>query len=147
MDELEVQVTDLQAANTREVETRRKVQESAQRLDAMVGVARQEESRLRDRLFRIGHDLAKAGRTICNQRKTIKAMRRPLEDPMRSAACLRDILAWMRNGYNGFFGAEWSEELMPIFTRHGFAERVAYDPEKHGEVEECEPGDMIWRFL
>ena len=97
--------------------------------------------------LQLGHDLAKAGRTICNQRKTIKAMRRPLVDPERSAACLRDILAWARGGYADFFGREESEDLMPLFMKHGFAERVCYDPEKHGAIDDVESGDPIWWFI
>lgn len=44
-----------------------------------------------------------------------------------------------------FFANEMSEDLLPILQRHGYAEFVAYDPEKHGEVD-AETGDMIWHF-
>ena len=62
-------------------------------------------------------------------------------------ACLGDLIAWMRDSRNDFFGNEVSEDIMPIFVKHGLAERVLYDSEKHGEDIDAEPGeDMIWRF-
>ena len=43
----------------------------------------------------------------------------------------------------GWFGDEWSEELMPLAAEAGLAERVEYDPLVH-DAEEAEPGDEIW---
>jgi len=43
-----------------------------------------------------------------------------------------------------FFGDEWSEKIMPLAVKAGVAERTKYDPEKHGEDVEAEPGQEIW---
>lgn len=43
-----------------------------------------------------------------------------------------------------FFEWEESEDIMPIAVECGLAERTVYDPEKHGDGIEAEPGDEIW---
>jgi hypothetical protein len=43
-----------------------------------------------------------------------------------------------------FCGDEWSEVVLPLAERAGLCNRVTYDPEKHGEEIEAEPGDTIW---
>jgi hypothetical protein len=43
-----------------------------------------------------------------------------------------------------FCGDEWSEDVLPLAERAGLCVRVEYDPEKHGEGIEAEPGDTIW---
>lgn len=49
---------------------------------------------------------------------------------------------------NRVSGDEWmgeeDEQTMEIAAKHGLAQKVFYDPEKHGEVTEAEPGDPIW---
>jgi hypothetical protein len=39
---------------------------------------------------------------------------------------------------------EWSETVLPMAERAGLCSRVIYDPEKHGDGIEAEPGDEIW---
>jgi len=43
-----------------------------------------------------------------------------------------------------FLGDEWSEDVMPLAEKAGLCNRVIYDPAIHGEIEDVEPGDMIW---
>jgi hypothetical protein len=43
-----------------------------------------------------------------------------------------------------FCGDEWSEEVLPLAERAGLCSRVIYDPEKHGDGIDAEPGDEIW---
>ena len=43
-----------------------------------------------------------------------------------------------------FCGDEWSEDVLPLAERAGLCSRVIYDPEKHGEGIEADPGDEIW---
>lgn len=73
--------------------------------------------------------------TLDLQRRAQIEKLRPLAD------CARALFRWMRA--ESFFGWEESEELLPIMQAHGFVERKAYDPEKHGDME-AEPGDIVW---
>lgn len=43
-----------------------------------------------------------------------------------------------------FCDDEWSEDVLPLAEKAGLCARVEYDPEKHGEGIEAEPGDEIW---
>jgi hypothetical protein len=43
-----------------------------------------------------------------------------------------------------FCGDEWSEDVLPLAERAGLCSRATYDPEKHGDGIEAEPGDEIW---
>jgi len=40
--------------------------------------------------------------------------------------------------------SEDSEAVMPLAVEAGIADRVPYDPDVHGTVEDAEPGDEIW---
>ena len=46
-------------------------------------------------------------------------------------------------GTDGWFGDEWSEQVMPLAVEAGLAELVEYDPSVH-TAEDAEPGDEIW---
>jgi|GEM_PF-5839587 len=43
-----------------------------------------------------------------------------------------------------FFNDEWSEYVLPLAQHAGLCKRVAYDPAKHGQGIEAEPGQEIW---
>jgi hypothetical protein len=43
-----------------------------------------------------------------------------------------------------FCGDEWSEEVLPLAQKAGLCGRVIYDPDKHGYIEDGEPGHEIW---
>ena len=43
-----------------------------------------------------------------------------------------------------FCGDAWSEEVLPLAEKAGLCARVKYDPEKHGYIEDAEPGHDIW---
>ena len=44
-----------------------------------------------------------------------------------------------------FIWDEWSEEVLPLAEKAGLCKRVAYDPEKHGEIN-ADPGCEIWSW-
>ncbi len=46
-----------------------------------------------------------------------------------------------------FFSDEDSENIMPLALMAGLAERVIFDPDIHGEIEDADPGQAIWRWL
>lgn len=56
----------------------------------------------------------------------------------------RDVWEWIKRRGADIFQDEDSEVLMPMAQKAGLVQRVIYDPEKHGFVEEVEPGDFIW---
>lgn len=43
-----------------------------------------------------------------------------------------------------FCADEWSEEVLPLAQRAGLCTRVIYDPSKHGDFIDAEPGTEIW---
>ena len=43
-----------------------------------------------------------------------------------------------------FCADEWSEEVLPLAQKAGLCKRVIYDPEKHGDGIDAEPGSEIW---
>lgn len=45
-----------------------------------------------------------------------------------------------------FFWNEDSEDWCELLAEHGFAEETVYDPAKHGEIDDVEPGDRVWIF-
>ena len=46
--------------------------------------------------------------------------------------------------HEDFCGSEWSEDALPLAEAAGLCRRVVYDPEKHGDICEAEPGSEIW---
>lgn len=53
----------------------------------------------------------------------------------------RDVIDWIIA--NEFWNDYSGDDFMPLAEKHGLAQRVPYDPEKHGEIE-AEEGDFIW---
>lgn len=62
------------------------------------------------------------------------------------AGFARDFIIYLLNHNSEFFGSEWSEDICPILTQHGLMEKVKYDPDIHGYIEDAEPGYDIWMF-
>ena len=56
----------------------------------------------------------------------------------------KDFITWIRAECEDWWGDEISVTIMPMLEKHGLAQRVAYDPELHGEICEAEPGNEIW---
>ena len=56
----------------------------------------------------------------------------------------RALVAMCYELADGWWGDEWSEDVMPLAVEAGLARRTPYDPEEHGEGLEAEPGDEIW---
>lgn len=57
------------------------------------------------------------------------------------SAALRHIL-----NDRSFFEKEESEEWCALLAKHGYVERVNYDPEVHGEIDFADGGDEVWIF-
>ncbi len=65
---------------------------------------------------------------------------------MRPAVhAMEDLLLWIRNEGENYWGSDWSEDICPILERHGLMCREPYDPDKHGSVD-ADPGMIIWTF-
>lgn len=56
----------------------------------------------------------------------------------------KDLWEWIKSQGSDFCGEEVSEDILPIAEKAGLCKKVAYDPEKHGDIEMAEPGDLIW---
>jgi hypothetical protein len=56
----------------------------------------------------------------------------------------RDVWNWIKKQGDDYCGNEDSEDVLPMAQRAGLVRRVIYDPRKHGDIGECEPGDEIW---
>lgn len=57
----------------------------------------------------------------------------------------REVWAALSKRYGSEMMSECDEDYMEIAAKHGLSQRVAYDPQKHGELScDPEPGDMIW---
>lgn len=60
------------------------------------------------------------------------------------AAFGRAIIDWARDPQEFFFSLEASEDICEIAQSHGLVQFVAYDPTKHGEIDDVDAGDMVW---
>lgn len=56
----------------------------------------------------------------------------------------RDVWEFIKRRGGDIFQDEGTEVLMPLAQKAGLVQRVIYDPEKHGEIDEVEPGGEIW---
>ena len=66
-----------------------------------------------------------------------------LEDP-RHAIFGRLMWEMIQRIGGDFCESEWSEDILPLAEKAGLCRRVAYDPKKHGDDIEAEPGSEIW---
>jgi len=57
----------------------------------------------------------------------------------------REVLAAILADRN-FFDSEESEKWCELLAKFGYAERITYDPEKHGQIDNAEPGFDVWIF-
>jgi hypothetical protein len=56
----------------------------------------------------------------------------------------KDVLEMVKDCLRlGEFDVE-VEGLAECAERHGLMKRAKYDPHEHGEITECDPGDMVW---
>jgi len=69
-----------------------------------------------------------------------------IPDPPDSRHAVFGKLMWdmIQKMGGDFCGDEWSEEVLPLAERAGLCSRVTYDPAKHGDGIEAEPGNEIW---
>ncbi len=81
---------------------------------------------------------------IIYQRGLIEHIPTPDIEEIARFGC--DLLFWISDHCEDFFGSEISEDFAPIMQRHGLLAREPYDPEKHGEGVAADPGDEIWAF-
>lgn len=56
----------------------------------------------------------------------------------------RDVWKWIEDQGGEFCATEICEELLPMALSAGLCQRVPYDPDKHGDIEDADPGDEIW---
>jgi len=65
------------------------------------------------------------------------------KDP-RFAIFGEEVWNYLKGVLPEFLGDEFSEDLLPLAEKAGLALRTKYDPEIHGEIDDCVKGDMIW---
>lgn len=54
------------------------------------------------------------------------------------------MLRWLMD--HDIFIFEESEEWCEIMQDSGFIEHAIYDPERHGQISDAEPGQEVWIF-
>lgn len=54
------------------------------------------------------------------------------------------LIRWIRERGELFWGNELSEDLCPLLQLVGLIQRVPYNPEKHGDNIDADPGEEIW---
>lgn len=70
---------------------------------------------------------------------------RPAPGSANLAAFGSEILEAAKERVADCGGGEYDDDIMEVAHRHGLVQRVVYDPDKHGKVnEDCEPGNEIW---
>lgn len=67
-----------------------------------------------------------------------------IEPTPQEAEFGRLMWRWIVAQGSVFFDDEASEDILPLAEAAGLCRRVIYDPAKHGEIAEAEPGCWVW---
>ena len=80
------------------------------------------------------------------KKKAVKPTKKEISEMAIYASFGLAFWTWFKEKYGDgeyVFDAE-SEEVLELALQYGLTRREKYDPEKHGEVEDAEPGQEIW---